>query len=386
MGEEGHRRRRGGGLSAPRRGSLPGRGAQPATDRAGARTLGAVDTPTIPLVVNGEPRRLPGPAPTVAALVASLALGERRVAVEVNGEVVPRAEHAARRLAPGDRVEVVTFVGGGDPAFEDAPLVIGRHRFTSRLFLGTGKYASTAQTLEALAASGTQCVTVALRRVDLARRDGPNLLDALAGRYTLLPNTAGCYSAEEAVRTLRLARELGIADLVKLEVLADPQTLLPDVEQTLAALKTLVAEQFTVLVYTNDDPVMAKRLEDHGAAAVMPLGSAIGTGLGILNPLNIELIVARAQVPVIVDAGVGTASDVAVAMELGVAGVLLNTAVARARDPVLMAEAMRDACHAGRKAFLAGRMPKGRPQPSSPTAGVLPAAAPAARPSAPGAR
>ncbi len=326
---------------------------------------------SVPIVVNGLPREVQGPAPTVASLLGELALAGRRVAVEVNGRVVPQPEHATCALRGGDRVEVVTFVGGGDPAYEDAPLVIGSRRFTSRLLLGTGKYGSLEQTLAALEVSGTQCVTVALRRVDLARRDGPNLLDALAGRYTLLPNTAGCYTAEDAVRTLRLARELGIADLVKLEVLADPETLLPDTQQTLEALHVLVAEGFTVLVYTNDDPVVAKRLEEAGAAAVMPLGSAIGTGLGILNPLNIELIVQRARVPVIVDAGVGTASDVAVAMELGVDGVLLNTGIARARDPVLMAEAMRDACLAGRKAFRAGRMPKGRPAPSSPTAGVV---------------
>ena len=187
--------------------------------------------------------------------------------------------------------------------------------------------------MAALDASGTECVTVALRRVDLGREQGPNLLDALGDRWTLLPNTAGCFSADDAVRTLRLARELGIADLVKLEVLADPDTLLPDVIETLRALETLVAEDFTVLVYTNDDPVTARKLEDAGAAAVMPLGSAIGTGLGILNPINLELIVAQSSVPIIVDAGVGTASDVAVAMELGVDGVLLNTGVAKAPRP-----------------------------------------------------
>jgi len=328
------------------------------------------------IVLNGERTALPvreGGA-TVAGLLEHLGLGVRRVAVEVNGDVVPREAHARTPLAEGDRVEVVTFVGGGDVAEDDAPLAIGRHRFRSRLFVGTGKYRSIDETLAALEASGTECVTVALRRVDLARREGPNLLDALGDRWTLLPNTAGCYSAEEAVRTLRLARELGIADLVKLEVLADPETLLPDVVATLDALRTLVREDFTVLVYTNDDPVAARRLEDEGAAAVMPLGSAIGSGLGILNPLNIERIVSRAQVPVIVDAGVGTASDVAIAMELGCAGVLLNTGIARARDPVRMARAMRDACLAGREAFRAGRMPRGLPSPSSPVEGILRAA------------
>ncbi|MDF1699983.1 MAG: sulfur carrier protein ThiS [Planctomycetota bacterium] len=308
---------------------------------------------------------------TVAALLTELGLAGQRVAVEVNGDVVPKAAHEGHTLAAGDAVEVVTFVGGGDVAFDDEPLVIGGHTFASRLFVGTGKYKDNDETLRALEASGTECVTVALRRVDMKREQGPNLLDALGDHWTLLPNTAGCFTADDAVRTLRLARELGIADLVKLEVLADPQTLLPDVAETLVALKTLVAEDFTVLVYTNDDPVMARKLEEAGAAAVMPLGSAIGTGLGILNPINIELIVAQTTVPVIVDAGVGTASDVAVAMELGVDGVLLNTAIAAAQDPVRMAAAMRDACIAGRNAFLAGRMPKGRPTPSSPTAGLI---------------
>jgi thiazole synthase len=333
------------------------------------------------LTVNGAPYELGTGQATVRDLLAQLKLGDVRVAVEVNGEIVPKAGHATHPLASGDRIEVVTFVGGGDPAYEgawkDEPLVIGSHRFSSRLFVGTGKYANHEQTLAALTASGTECVTVALRRVDLARSGGPNLLDALGKRWTLLPNTAGCFTAEDACRTLRLARELGIADLVKLEVLADPDTLLPDTEQTLKALKVLVAEGFTVLVYTNDDPVMAKRLEEHGAAAVMPLGSAIGTGLGILNPLNLELIVSRAKVPIIVDAGIGTASDAALAMELGASGVLLNTAIAKAKDPVLMAEAMRDAVVAGRKACLAGRMAKGAPKPSSPTVGVLPRTQPA---------
>ena len=336
-----------------------------------------MNTSALAILLNGERREIPAPsgAPTIAALLAELELGGQRVAVEVNGRVVPRELHAAHALAEGDAVEVVTFVGGGESALDDVPLRVGKHAFQSRLFVGTGKYASNEETVAALEMSGTECVTVALRRVDLKRADGPNLLDALGDRWTLLPNTAGCFTADEAVRTLRLARELGIDDLVKLEVLADPQTLLPDVIETLAALKTLVAEGFTALVYTNDDPVTARKLEDAGAAAVMPLGSAIGTGLGVLNPINVEMIVARASVPVIVDAGVGTASDVAVAMELGCDGVLLNTGIAKAREPIRMAAAMRDACVAGRQAYLAGRMPKGRPAPSSPVEGVIPGTA-----------
>jgi len=330
---------------------------------------------SLTITLNGESHELSAPAglPTVAHLLTELNLGARKVAIEVNGEVVPLSEQKRHTLSAGDEVEVVTFVGGGDPAYEldDEPLVIGRHSFRSRLFVGTGKYASNEETIAALEASGTECVTVALRRVDLARKEGANLLDALGDRWTLLPNTAACFTAEDAIRTLRLARELGIADLVKLEVLADPKSLLPDVIETLKALKVLVAEDFTVLVYTNDDPVTARKMEEAGAADVMPLGSAIGSGLGILNPINLELILASAQVPIIVDAGVGTASDVAVAMELGCDGVLLNTAIAKARQPVRMATAMREACSAGRHAWLAGRMPKGRPSPSSPTQGVI---------------
>ncbi|MCC7137084.1 MAG: sulfur carrier protein ThiS [Planctomycetes bacterium] len=324
------------------------------------------------LVVNGAPRELAAPdgVLTVAALVAEVGLAGRRVAVEVNGDVVPRADHGARRLADGDRVEVVTFVGGGEVADEDV-LRLGDHVFHSRLFVGTGKYATNAQMVAALEASGTECVTVALRRVDFDRKAGPNVLDALGDRWTLLPNTAGCYTAGDAVRVCRLARELALSDLVKLEVLADPETLLPEPFETLKALKTLVAEGFHVLVYTNDDPVTARRLEEAGATAVMPLGSPIGSGLGIVNPGNVERILSRAKVPVIVDAGVGTASDVAIAMELGIAGVLLNTGIAKAKDPVRMARAMRAACVAGRDAFLAGRMPKGAPSASSPTAGTI---------------
>jgi thiazole synthase len=278
--------------------------------------------------------------------------------------------HATHLLRDGDRVEMVTFVGGGEALDEDV-LRLGEHVFHSRLLVGTGKYATNEQMVRALEASGTEVVTVALRRVDLERKTGPNVLDALGDRWTLLPNTAGCYSADDAVRVCRLARELALSDLVKLEVLADPQTLLPEPFETLKALKTLAAEGFTVLAYTNDDPVTALRLEEAGAAAVMPLGSPIGSGLGILNPRNVETILSRAKVPIIVDAGVGTASDVAVAMELGIAGVLLNTGIAKARDPVRMAAAMRDACSAGRNAFLAGRMPKGGASASSPVTGTI---------------
>jgi thiazole synthase len=253
------------------------------------------------------------------------------------------------------------------------PLVIGTHRFRSRLFVGTGKYKDVAETSAALEASGAEVVTVALRRINLADRSEGSLGKLLlSGRYTILPNTAGCYTAEEAVRTLRLARELGVASLVKLEVIGDPKTLYPDNEQTLEAAKTLVKEGFTVLPYCMDDPVLCRKLEDAGCAAVMPLAAPIGSGLGIRNPHNLRIILEHAKVPVIVDAGVGTASDAAIALELGCHGVLLNTAIAQAKDPVLMAHAMREAVSAGRRAFLAGRMPR-RPyaSASSPESGLI---------------
>jgi thiazole synthase len=256
---------------------------------------------------------------------------------------------------------------------EQDALKIGSHVFQSRLIVGTGKYQSVEQTAAALAASGTELITVALRRVDLKERSSGSLMSLLLSkRWTLLPNTAGCYTAEEAVRTLRLARELGIADLVKLEVIGDPKTLYPDNEQTLEAAKILVKEGFTVLPYCIDDPIVCRKLEDLGCAAVMPLAAPIGSGLGIRNPYNLRIILENAKVPVIVDAGVGTASDAAVAMELGCAGILLNTAIAHAKQPVLMAEAMRDGVSAGRKAFLAGRMPKRLyANASSPEAGLI---------------
>jgi thiazole synthase len=241
----------------------------------------------------------------------------------------------------------------------DDVLVVGGHRFRSRLFLGTGKYATFELMREALAESGAEVVTVAIRRVDLSGDPAKNLLNFIdRRRYTLLPNTAGCYSADDAIRTARLGRELGISDLVKLEVLGDPRTLLPDPLETLRATEALVKDGFTVLVYTSDDPILARRLEEAGAASVMPAGSPIGSGQGILNPFNIRIILETLKVPVIVDAGVGTASDVAVAMELGVEGVLLNSGVALAGDPVRMARAMRNAVAAGRDAFLAGRIPR----------------------------
>lgn len=241
----------------------------------------------------------------------------------------------------------------------EGPLVVGKHEFGSRLFLGTGKYGDLEIMKQALEVSGTECVTVAVRRMKLGVPEGKTLLDYLdRDRYLLLPNTAGCFTAEDAIRTAMLGREAGMSDMVKLEVLGDKDTLLPDPVGTLEAAQALVKEDFTVLCYTSDDPVLAKRLEDVGVAAVMPAGAPIGSGQGILNPNNIRIILERATLPIIVDAGVGTASDVTIAMELGADGVLLNTGVASARDPVRMARAMKAACEAGRDAYLSGRIPK----------------------------
>ena len=255
-------------------------------------------------------------------------------------------------------------------------LIIAGKAYSSRLLVGTGKYKDFAETKAAVDASGAQIVTVAIRRTNIGQNPNePSLLDALPpAQYTLLPNTAGCYTADDAVRTLRLARELLDGhDLVKLEVLGNATTLFPHMPETLAAAKTLVAEGFKVMVYCSDDPILAKQLEEIGCVAVMPLASLIGSGMGILNPWNLQLIIENANIPVLVDAGVGTASDAAIAMELGCDGVLMNTAIAHAQNPVLMASAMKKAVEAGREAWLAGRMPKKfyAASPSSPTSGLI---------------
>jgi thiazole synthase len=310
------------------------------------------------LTVNGELRKT-DPGTTVAALLRSMGIDPARVAVERNRDVVPRATWADAGLADGDKIEIVAFIGGGSGAGADEdPLVLGGRKFKSRLLIGTGKYRTLEEGREAILRSGAEIVTVALRRVDLTPGK-PNVLDTIdRTRHTILPNTAGCYTAEDAIRTCRLARELGIADLVKLEVIGDERTLFPDGAATLEAARVLVKEGFVVLPYCMDDPILARKLEDVGCAAVMPLAAPIGSGLGIRNPYNLRIIIEQAKVPIIVDAGVGTASDAAVAMELGCHGVLMNTAIAGARDPLMMAEAMRDAVVAGRRAFRAGRIPR----------------------------
>ena len=255
-------------------------------------------------------------------------------------------------------------------------LIIAGKPYASRLLVGTGKYKDFDETRRAVDASGANIVTVAIRRTNMGQdASQPSLLDALPpSQYTYLPNTAGCYSADDAIRTLRLARELLDGhDLVKLEVLGDPHTLYPNVVETIRAAEVLVKDGFKVMVYTSDDPIIAKQLEEIGCVAIMPLASLIGSGMGILNPWNLQIIIDQATVPVVVDAGVGTASDAAIAMELGCDAVLMNTAIAQAKDPVLMASAMKKAVEAGREAFLAGRMPKKiyTASPSSPTSGII---------------
>ena len=324
---------------------------------------------SLSLTVNGEPRRIADGA-TIADLVHSLELEVKKVAVERNGEIVPRSTLGEVMLADGDVLEIVHFVGGGND--DDSWTVAGR-TFRSRLIVGTGKYKDFAQNAAALEASGAEIVTVAVRRVNVSDPKAPMLTDYIdPGKITYLPNTAGCFTAEDAIRTLRLAREAGGWDLVKLEVLGEARTLYPNMVETIRACEVLAKEGFLPMVYCTDDPIAAKQLEDAGAVAVMPLGAPIGSGLGIQNRVTIRLIVEGANVPVLVDAGVGTASDAAVAMELGCDGVLMNTAIAEAKDPIRMARAMKLSVEAGREAYLAGRMATRKyADPSSPLAGLI---------------
>jgi thiazole synthase len=316
---------------------------------------------------------------TVEGLLLHLSIDPKKVAVERNLEIVPRSTYGAVGLLSGDRLEIVQFIGGGNEAAPvstgaaDKPFVVAGRTLRSRLIVGTGKYKTYADNAAALEASGAEMVTVALRRVNVMDPGAPRLIDYIdPKKYIYLPNTAGCFTAEEALRTLRLAREAGGWELVKLEVLGDKKTLYPDMIETLRATEVLIREGFQVMVYCTDDPLLAKRLEEMGAAAIMPLAAPIGSGLGIQNPVNIRLIVEDAKVPVIVDAGVGTASDAAIAMELGCDGVLMNTAIAEAKNPVMMARAMKLAVEAGRLAYLARRMAKKRyADPSSPLAGLI---------------
>jgi thiazole synthase len=308
------------------------------------------------ILLNGEPRTVPAPL-SVSGLLRTLGLDARKIAVERNLEIVPRSAYEATGLAQGDRLEIVHFIGGGNvlepkTGQDDDPFVVAGRRFRSRLIIGTGKYRDYAENAAAAEAAGVEIVTVAVRRVNVSDPGKPMLVDYLdPKRFTYLPNTAGCFTAE---------------------VLGDQKTLYPNMPETLRAAELLIKEGFEVMVYCNDDPIQAKRLEELGCVAIMPLAAPIGSGLGIQNPVNIRLIVEQAKVPVIVDAGVGTASDATIAMELGCDGVLMNTAIAEAKNPVLMARAMKLAVESGRLAYRAGRMAKKRyADPSSPLAGLI---------------
>jgi len=329
---------------------------------------------TITITVNGEHKRVVDGL-SLAQLATELGLVPEKVAVERNMEVVPRSTLADVGVEDGDDIEIVHFVGGGDHvgAIDADSWTVAGRTFRSRLIVGTGKYKDFAQNAAAVEASGAEIVTVAVRRVNVSDRNAPMLTDFIdPKRVTYLPNTAGCFDAESAIRTLRLAREAGGWDLVKLEVLGEARTLYPNMRETLKATEVLVAEGFKPMVYCVDDPIAAKQLEEAGAVAIMPLGAPIGSGLGIQNRVTIRLIVEGAGVPVLVDAGVGTASDAAVARELGCDGVLMNTAIAEAKDPVMMAAAMRSAVEAGRLSYRAGRMGQRRyADPSSPLAGLI---------------
>ncbi len=310
------------------------------------------------ILINGESKEYRENS-AVADVIADMGLSGKRIAVELNKEILPFNQHATQQLEENDRLEIVQAIGGGQDDF----FAIADKQYTSRLLVGTGKYKDMEETRMAIEKSGAEIVTVAIRRTNIGQNaDEPNLLDVISpDKYTILPNTAGCYTTEDAVRTCRLGRELlGGHNLVKLEVLADQKTLFPNVAETFGAAEQLVKDGFDVMVYTNDDPIAAKRLEEIGCVAVMPLAAPIGSGLGIRNPYNILTIIENANVPILVDAGVGTASDAAIAMELGCDGVLMNTAIAAANDPVLMASAMKKGIQAGREAFLAGRMPRKR--------------------------
>ncbi len=329
---------------------------------------------TVSITLNGEHRRVTAGL-SLAAFASDLGLNPEKVAVERNLSVVPRSTLAQVMVEDGDELEIVHFVGGGDhaaPRVDDSWTVAGK-TFRSRLIVGTGKYKDFAQNAAAVEASGAEIVTVAVRRVNVTDANAPMLTDFIdPKRITYLPNTAGCFTAEDAIRTLRLAREAGGWELVKLEVLGEAKTLYPDMVETLRACEILANEGFKPMVYCVDDPIAAKRLENVGAVAIMPLGAPIGSGLGIQNQVTIRLIVEGAGVPVLVDAGVGTASDAAAAMELGCDGVLMNTAIAEAKDPIMMARAMKAGVEAGRLAYLAGRMGKRLyADPSSPLAGLI---------------
>ena len=313
----------------------------------------------INIYINGESKKIKGEL-SVLSLLKLLNLNKNNIAVEINREIINKSNYNAYIIKENDRIEIVNFIGGGNNISKDKEFLnIAGKNFTSRLIIGSGKFINFEENLKALEASNSEIITVAIRRTNLSNPSAPIITDIInPKKYTYLPNTAGCYNAKEAVRVLNLAREAGGWDLVKLEVLGDEKTLYPNMIETLKASKILVKEGFNVMAYCSDDPILAKQLEENGCSAIMPLGSPIGSGLGIQNKLNIKIIIENSNVPVIVDAGLGTASDACIAMEMGCDAVLINSAIALANDPILMADAMKNAVISGRNAYLSGRMKK----------------------------
>ena len=313
----------------------------------------------INIYVNGKSKNIKDEQ-SVLSLLQLLNLNKNNIAVEINREIISKSDYNIYIIKENDKIEIVNFIGGGNNISKDNEFLnIAGKSYKSRLIIGSGKFKNFEENLKALEASNSEIITVAIRRTNLSDPSAPIITDIInPKKYTYLPNTAGCYNAEEAVRVLNLAREAGGWDLVKLEVLGDKKTLYPNMIETLKASKILVKEGFKVMAYCSDDPILAKQLEDNGCSAIMPLGSPIGSGLGIQNKLNIKMIVDNSNVPVIVDAGLGTASDACIAMEIGCDGVLINSAIALANDPILMATAMKNAVISGRTAYLSGRMKK----------------------------
>ena len=313
----------------------------------------------INIYINGESKTIKDEQ-SILSLLKLLNINKNNIAVEINREIINKSDYNNYIIKENDKIEIVNFIGGGNNiSTEKEFLNIAGKKYKSRLIIGSGKFKNFQENLKALETSNSEIITVAIRRTNLSNPSAPIITDIInPKKYTYLPNTAGCYNAEEAVRVLNLAREAGGWDLVKLEVLGDEKTLYPNMIETLKASKILVKEGFKVMAYCTDDPILAKQLEDNGCSAIMPLGSPIGSGLGIQNKLNIKIIVDNSNVPVIVDAGLGTASDACIAMEMGCDAVLINSAIALAKDPILMADAMKNAVIAGRTAYLSGRMKK----------------------------
>ena len=311
----------------------------------------------ITIHVNGKQNIIEG-SQTIKSFLNNLNLNKNNIAIEVNREIVSKSNYENHIIMDEDKIEIVNFIGGGSniPDNKDVLKIAGKS-YNSRLIIGSGKFKSFEENLKAIHSSGAEIITVAIRRTNLSNPGEAIITDIINPKtYTYLPNTAGCYTAEESIRTLNLAREAGGWDLVKLEVLGDKKSLYPNMIETIKAAKILVKEGFKVMAYCSDDPILAKQLEDDGCAAIMPLGSPIGSGLGIQNKLNLKMIIDNCSVPIIVDAGLGTPSDACIAMELGCDGVLINSAIALADNPIKMGEAMKLAVQAGRKAYLSGRM------------------------------